>query len=111
MPRRAAENFLILLAPFAPHLAEELWTGLGNKESIFKEKWPEYDENLIKEDTIQMPVQINGRVRAVLTTPAGISEEEAKKLALGDETIIKWLGGQEPKKVIFVRERLVNIVV
>ena len=111
MPRGAAEKFLTLLAPFAPHIAEELWARLGNKSSIFKEKWPEYDENLIKEDTIQIPVQINGRLRAVLTAPADIPEDEAKKLALNDGNVLKWLEGKEPKKVIFAKRRLVNIVI
>ena len=111
MPRHAAEAFLILLAPFAPHMAEELWASLENKDSIFKAKWPEYNPELIKEDTFQMPVQINGKVRAILTVPADISEEEAKKLSMSDINIIKWLEGKEPKKVIFVKGRLVNIVV
>ncbi|MEK7160567.1 MAG: leucine--tRNA ligase [Patescibacteria group bacterium] len=100
-----------VIAPFAPHLAEELWDQTSHAESIFKEQWPEYDKNLIKEDTIQMPVQVNGKVRAVLTVPADISEDELKKLWVSDTNIIKWLEGREPKKVIFVKGRLVNIVV
>jgi len=105
------ETFLKLLAPFAPHLTEELWSRLGHKKSIFIESWPEYDKDLIKEGTFQMPVQINGKVRAILTAPADISEEEAKKLALSDSAVLKWLKGQEPKKVIFVKGRLINLVV
>ncbi len=111
MPRGAAEAFLILLAPFAPHMAEELWAGLGHEESIFKSEWPKYNEAMVKDETIQMPVQINGKLRAILTVPADISEDEAKKFAISDITIIKWLDGKEPKKVIFVKGRLVNIVV
>ena len=105
------EIFLKLLSPFAPYIVEELWLQLGHKKSIFTEKWPEYNAALVKDETIQMPVQINGKVRAVLTAPSDISEEEAKKIAISDTTIIKWLGGKEPKKVIFVKGRLVNIVV
>jgi leucyl-tRNA synthetase len=107
------EKFLILLAPFAPHFAEEIWQeGLGHKgESILKQKWPEYDKNLIKDETIELVVQINGKVRARLTVPADISEEEARKLSTSDVDIKKWLGGKEPKKVIFVKGRLVNIVI
>ncbi|MDD5590296.1 MAG: leucine--tRNA ligase [Candidatus Portnoybacteria bacterium] len=105
------EKFVILLAPFAPHMAEELWSNLGHDKSIFTESWPEYDPALIKEDTIQLPVQVNGKVRAVLSAPADISEEEAKKLALSDENVKKWLEGKEPKKVIFVKGRLLNLLV
>jgi leucyl-tRNA synthetase/predicted alpha/beta hydrolase family esterase len=104
------ETFLKLLAPFAPHMAEELWSQLGYKKSIFTEKWPEYDKNLIKEETIELVVQINGKVRARLFVPADISEEEAKKMATCDVAIKKWLAGKEPKKIIFVKGRLVNIV-
>ena len=103
-------KFLILLAPFAPHIAEELYSQ-SSKKSIFTEPWPEYDKNLIKEETIELVVQINGRVRARLSAPADISEAEAKKIVMSDITIIKWLDGQEPKKVIFVKGRLVNIVI
>ena len=111
IPTEYFEIFLILLAPFAPHLAEELWNQLGHTESIFTEKWPEYDANLVKEEIIELIVQINGRVRGKFPVPADISEDEAKKLALGDADIKKWLDGQEPKKVIFVKGRLVNIVI
>ena len=111
MPRGAAEAFLILLAPFAPHMAEELWANLGHEESIFKSDWPKYSEAMVKDETIQMPVQINGKVRAILTVSADISEDEAKNLAKSDSAILKWLAGQEPKKVIFVKGKLVNIVI
>lgn len=105
------EKFLILLAPFAPFMASEMWEKLGHAESIFKQSWPEYDKDLIKDETIQMPVQINGKVRAILTVPADITEAEAKNIALSDNAILKWLEGKEPKKVIFVKGRLVNIVI
>ena len=100
-----------ILSPFVPHLAEELWAKLGYKKSIFTEKWPEYDPALVKEEKIELIVQINGKVRARLSVPADISEEDAKNLSLSDEDIKKWLGGQKPKKVIFVKGRLLNIVV
>lgn len=111
MPRGAAEAFLILLAPFAPHMAEELWANLGHTESIFKSNWPKYEEAMVKDETIQMPVQINGKVRALLTVSADISEDEAKKITLADASVQKWLEGKEPKKIIFVKGKLVNIVV
>ncbi|HRY52851.1 MAG TPA: leucine--tRNA ligase [Candidatus Portnoybacteria bacterium] len=106
------EKFIILLAPFAPFIAEEIWQGvLKHKGSIFNEEWPKYNKDLVNDETIQMPIQINGKVRAVLAASATISEEDAKKLALSDSNVIKWLEGKEPKKVIFVKGRLVNIVV
>ncbi len=111
MPRGAAEAFLILLAPFAPFMTEELWSDLGNKDSVFKSAWPKFNPAMVKDETIQMPVQVNGKVRTILTVSADISEEEAKNIVLSDSTILKWLEGKEPKKVIFVKGRLVNIVV
>jgi leucyl-tRNA synthetase len=118
MSKEQYEIFLKILSPFAPHMAEELWsqldrpsTALRAAKSIFAEKWPEYDKNLIKEETIELVVQINGKVRGKFSVPADISEDEAIKMASCDDAIKKWLGGKEPKKVIFVKGRLVNIVV
>jgi len=111
IPRAAAEKFLILLWPFVPHLAEELWEKLGHKESIFKEKWPEYDKKMIIDEKINLVVQVNGKVRDMIEVSVGISENEAKKIALESENIKKWLEGKEVKKVIFVKGKLINIVI
>jgi len=111
IPRAAAEKFLILLWPFVPHLAEELWEKLGHKESIFKEKWPEYDKKMIIDEKINLVVQVNGKVRETIEVSADISEEEAKKLALSSEKIKKWIENKEVVKIIFVKGKLVNIVV
>ena len=100
-----------LLAPFTPHLAEELWQQAGGKSSIFQDSWPSYNEKLIKQQTIELVIQVNGKVRDRIEVPAEISEAEAKLTALTSEKIKKWLAGAEPKKVIFVKGRLVNIVV
>src|SRR4030042_6163439 len=105
------EKFLILLSPFAPHLAEELWFKLGHKKSIFYEKWPIFDPKLIKEETFELVVQINGKVRDKISAPIDISEKEAGELALEGEKIQKWIEGKEVKKIIFVKNRLVNIIV
>jgi leucyl-tRNA synthetase len=105
------ENLIKLLAPMAPHLAEELWQRLGHKNSIFKEKWPKYDEKLIKEDLVTLIIQINGKVRDKIEVESSISKEEAEKLALSLEKIKKWIEGKEIKKIIFVPKRLINIVV
>jgi len=102
---------LKLLAPAAPHIAEELWQKLGHKKSVFLEKWPKYDLELAKEEIITLIIQVNGRVRDKIEVEADISEEKAKKLALSKEKVLKWLEGKEIKKVIFVPGKLINIVV
>jgi leucyl-tRNA synthetase len=111
LPREVFENFLKLLAPFAPHLAEELWAEIGNKESIFKQAWPKYNPALVKDETINLVIQINGKIRDTIEVSADISEEEAKKIALESEKVKKWLEGKETIKVIFVKGKLVNIVI
>jgi len=103
--------FLRLLAPFTPHIAEELWHSLGEKKSIHVYSWPQYDEEKIKEDMFQLVIQVNGKVRATMEAAAGISKEEAEQLALAHERVIKALDGKKPEKVIYVAGRLVNIVV
>jgi len=104
------ERFLIILSPFAPHLAEELWSNLSHQESIFKESWPEYDESKIKDEEVEVPVQVNGKVRAKLMLSADISEAEATRISLADERVKKYVIG-EPKKVIFVKGKMISIVV
>jgi len=105
----AIQKFLIILSPFAPHLAEELWEKLGHKDSIFKEKWPQYDPDLIIEKEIEFVVQVNGKVRDRVTVSPDITEEEAREMALNSEKVKKFLKGQ-PKKVIFVKGKLINLV-
>lgn len=104
------EKFLIILAPFAPHMCEELWIGLGHKESIFKEAWPKFDPKKVIDAEIELPVQVNGKVRAKLTVPTDISEKEAIKVALADPQVQKYVVG-ELKKVIFVKGKLISIVI
>jgi len=111
LSKKDAENFLKILAPFTPHICEEIWVNLGNKNSIFKEKWPQYDEKLIKKETFQLVIQVNGKLRDKVEVEADISEKEAKKIVLEREKIKRWLGDQAPKKVIFVKGKLVNIVI
>lgn len=100
-----------LLSPFAPHICEELWEKLGHKESIFKEAWPKYDEKLILEEEIEMIVQINGKLRDKMKVSADISEEEATRKALESEKVKNIILGKDVKKVIFVKGRLINIVI
>jgi len=118
-------KFLIILAPFAPHMAEELYEKLGSSsapssakatagkkaESIFKQKWPEYDSELIKEKEIDIPIQINGKVRDMIKVSVDAAEDDIKKMALEQTKIKKWLGDKDPKKVIYVKGRMVSIVI
>jgi leucyl-tRNA synthetase len=105
------EKFLIILAPFAPHIAEELFQNLGNKESIFKQAWPKYDEKLTKNATVEIAIQVNGKLRDTMKVMADISENEVKEKALASEKIKKWLEGKEIVKIIFVKNKLINIVI
>ena len=102
---------LVMISPFAPHLAEELWERLGYKNSVFRERWPKYDKKLVKDDTIPLVLQVNGKVRDTIEAVADISEDEAKNLALASSKIKKWTDGKEIVKIIFVQGRLVNIVI
>ncbi len=102
---------ILLLSPFAPHISEELWQKLGHKESIFKEKWPGYDPALIKNEEIDLVIQVNGRVRDIIKSNADISEDEAKKMAMESQKVKAFTNRKEFKKVIFVKGKLINIVV
>jgi len=109
--RKPIKTLAKLLAPFAPHIAEELWQKLGHKELIFKEKWPEYDPALIKDEEIELVIQINGKLRDRIKVSANISEDEAKKIALKSEKVKKFIGDKKIKKTIFVKGKLINIVI
>ena len=111
IPQEAAEKFTLLLAPFAPHLAEELWENLGHKESIAYEKFPEYDEKVLQVSEVEILVQVLGRPKARLMMPVDCDADTAKAIALADETVKEAMGGKEPRKVIYVQNRLVNIVI
>ena len=100
-----------LLAPFAPHLCEELWERLGHTESVAFAPWPDFDPALAAEDTVTMVVQVNGKVRDRITVPAGIGEEEARALALASEKVAPYLQGGAPLRVVARPPGLVNIVV
>ena len=105
------ELLLKLISPFAPHLAEELWFQLGNKKSIFLSAWPKYDPKKTKEETINFVVQINGKMRDIFEIPPGISQKEARVLTLKRQNVKKWIGGKTVKRVIFIPNKLINIVI
>ena len=107
----AIETVVILLAPFVPHIAEEMWEKLGNKESVFRAKWPVYDKGALIQDTMELPIQINGKLRSKIEVPSDAAEDEIKELVLKDIVVKKWTEGKEPKKIIVVKGRLVNLVI
>jgi leucyl-tRNA synthetase len=109
--REALEALVLLVAPFAPHIAEELWQRLGNPTSVFRERWPVHDPELAASATITLVVQVNGKVRARLDAPAGLSETEAKGRALGDPRVQAAVGERAVRKVVVVPDKLVNLVV
>ncbi len=105
------ETFLKILAPFAPHITEELWLNLGNKKSIHISEWPQFDADKLVDDELVIAVQVNGKVRAEFTISRTISKEEVEKQALAHSDIEKWITGKEIVKVIYVPGKLVNIVI
>ena len=110
LPRNAAESFALLLAPFAPHLAEELWQALGHGESLARAPWPEPNPAHLIEETVTLVVQVNGKRRAELEVPADADQPTIEAAALALEKVQRHLGGREPRKMIVVPGRLVNVV-
>ena len=110
LPRDAADAFVRLLAPFAPHLAEELWETLGHGPSVGLAAWPEADPARLVRETLRLVVQVNGKRRDEIVVPADADDAAIAKLALASERVRQHLGGREPRKVIVVPGRLVNLV-
>jgi leucyl-tRNA synthetase len=108
--REVGEGFAKLCAPFFPHLAEELWEQIGGQASIFQQSWPGYDPAIAAETTLTIVLQVNGKVRSKLDVPAGTDESRLQALALADAKIIALAEGRPPKKVIVVKDKLVNLV-
>jgi leucyl-tRNA synthetase len=109
-PRDAVEPLVLMLAPLAPHIAEELWNTLGHSESLAHGPFPTVDEKWLVDDTVDYPIQVNGKVRSRITVAADASREDVQAVALADEKIVALLDGKDPKKVIVVPGRMVNIV-
>jgi leucyl-tRNA synthetase len=105
------KKFLQILNPFAPHLAEELWNRLGEKQTINFSSWPEWDEKLIQAEEIKIAVQVNGKVRAEIMIRADDGEKEAGEKALANEAVLKHIAGRDVKKMIYVKNKLMNIVI
>lgn len=107
----AIESLLMILSPFAPHITEELWHQIGHTDTIHIDHWPKWDEKYLVSDTITVVIQVNGKLRARVDVSKDISESDIKKLALLQENVKKFIDAKEPKKIIYVPGRLVNIVV
>ena len=109
--REIYEPLVVVLAPFAPHIAEELWHVLGHDTTVCDAQWPTWNEEYLKESVVNYVVSFNGKARYSIAVPADADEEEVKRLALTDAGAERWLAGKEPRKIIFVKGKLVNIVV
>ncbi len=109
-PRAAVEPLVLMLAPVAPHLAEELWSRLGHTDSLAHGPFPTADEKWLVEDTVEYPIQVNGKVRSRITVPADAKPEAIEAAALADEKIVEMLAGAAPRKVIVVPGKMVNVV-
>ncbi|MGB9823536.1 MAG: leucine--tRNA ligase [Candidatus Hydrothermia bacterium] len=104
-------DYAVLLAPFAPHIAEEIWSNMGFKDTIFKEKYPEFDENYLHFEEVEIPVQINGKVRGKIVVNKGCGKNEVLEAALNEEKIKSYVGNAEIVNVVYVQDRLLNIVI
>ena len=109
--RFGIEALLLLLSPFSPHISEELWESIGNKKGILEQKWPLWDENIAKEEEIELVIQINGKVKAKIMIAAGQADDEVRGKALGEPRIQEIIKGKTLKKVFIVKGKLVNIVI
>ncbi|WP_017186808.1 leucine--tRNA ligase [Alkalibacillus haloalkaliphilus] len=110
VPREYAEGFVKLIAPIAPHIGEEIWSKLGYEGTVTYEQWPAYDESKLVEDTVEIVLQVMGKVRAKESVPKEATQEELEEIALNNETIQEWIEGKTVRKVIAVPGKLVNIV-
>jgi leucyl-tRNA synthetase len=111
VPRELAENFTLMLAPFAPHIAEEIWSRLGHTKSLTRRPWPSYDPAKLVDAMMELPVQVNGKLRDKITIAADAGDDEIFAKAIAAEKVIPWIEGKEIKKKLYVPKRLVNLVV
>jgi leucyl-tRNA synthetase len=109
--KEAVQAVVLLLSPMVPHMCEELWQILGNKESIAKASWPGFDPDAVMTDEVEIVVQVNGKLRGRINTGVKIPKDEIEKTALACEQVKPWIEGKEIKKVIVVPGKLVSIVV
>jgi leucyl-tRNA synthetase len=110
-PKSVLEQFLLILAPFAPHICEELWEKLGHTKTLSYEPWPKFNDELTKEKEVEIAVQVLGKIKDKIVVAADATEAQMEKLALASEKVQAAMAGKTPKKVIVIKGRLVNIVV
>jgi len=110
-PKSVIEKFVLILSTFAPHIAEELWERLGHTNTLAYQPWPEYDRQLIKEKEVELVIQVNGKIKDRIIVSADADEEQIKQKALACAKVQKALGGKQPKKIIVIKSRMVNIVI
>ena len=111
VPRELAENFTLMLAPFAPHIAEEIWERLGHHKSLTRRPWPTFDPAKLTESTIELAVQVNGKLRGTITVAINSDEQQVLLAAAAAEKVVPWLAGKTILKKLYVPKRLVNFVV
>jgi leucyl-tRNA synthetase len=109
--RSVLEPLLILLTPYAPHVSEELWHVIGNETSVLDASFPPFEEKFVKESSKAYPVAINGKTRTELTLGLDATQEEVEKEVLADKVVIKWLEGKSPKKIVYIKNKMINVVV
>jgi leucyl-tRNA synthetase len=108
--REVLSKMVLLMGPFAPHMAEDLWAELGRQGPLLKVAWPAFDADLARDDQVEVVVQVNGRLRTRLSVARGTAQEELERLAKGDPKVVVHLDGKTVRKVIVVADKLVNIV-
>jgi leucyl-tRNA synthetase len=109
-PMLCMETFVLLLSPMAPHISEELWQALGHSESLAHASWPECNPQYLQESVVEVPIQINGKVRGHVTVPVNAGEDEVKEAALADPRVKKYLEGSSVRKVIVIPKKLISVV-
>lgn len=109
--RKILEPLVVLISPYAPFIAEELWEKLGHSQSVYQATFPKYDEKYLQDSSFEYPVSFNGKVRFKLELPVDMSEEQIKEVVVSHENSAKWLQGKTPKKIIVVKNRIINVVV
>ena len=111
LPRKYAEGFVKMISCITPHIGEEMWEKLGHNQTIAYESWPTYDPNQLESHNVKMAVSVNGKLRATIEIKKDSDDEEVKKIALSQDNVIKFIEGHEIKKIIVVKNKIVNIVV
>jgi len=105
------KQMTLMMAPLVPHFSEEVWELLGGQPSVFRQKWPEYDESLTADDTVEFVIQVSGKIRDRIMLPVNTTKEDAEKAAFASARVNEWLKGREIVKKIFVPDKLLNLVV